>query len=149
MLDYREDIIKEMEDKEGRRSDIIWSAGSITGYIWDFFRNTIVLLVVLAIYDNLRMSSEVIMGSLLILIYLSVISTGAIITQSVMRNGIAAHSYKTEVLKKIGKEDSEDDKKEFEKANFLFEKMMYKFYLNSFFSFIIFIIVLINLFGVL
>ena len=149
MIDYRDDIIKEMGDKERRRSDIIWSAGSIAGYIWDFFRNIIVLLVVLAIYDNLQMSSWVIMGSLLIFIYLSVISTGAIITQSVMRNGIATYSYKTEVLKKMGKEDSEDDKQEFEKANFLFEKMMYKFYLNSFFSFVIFIIVLINLFGVL
>ena len=147
MLDEPSEMLQKMSERAKRRSAIIWSAGSITGYVWDVIRNIIVLLIVLAIYDRIYESASVIVTSVLIFIYLNTISVGAQLAQSLAETNLRIYAHSDEILKKLGKEKDEDADEEFEKAGFMMEKIRYKFFLNSFFSFVIFIIALSKLLG--
>ena len=138
--------IEEWNRKEKFRSSIIWSKKSILGYVWDIIRNLIVIGVVLAIYSSLYDSANTIIVSILILIYLSIINIGTVLSQSSSRSNLKSHLHTAEILKKLGQEETNEDKKDFEEAGFLIEKIEYKFILNSIFNSIIFIIVLFNLF---
>lgn len=139
--------MQKMNERSKRRSAVIWSAGSIAGYVWDVIRNVVVLVVVIAIYDRIYESSSIIITSVLIFIYLNTISIGAQLSQSIAITNMRIYAHSDEILKKLGKEVDVDAEEEFEKTSFLLEKIKYKFYLNSFFSLIIFIIALGQLLG--
>ncbi len=125
-----------------RRSKILWSLQSILGYIWDIIVNIIIIVGVLLIYSNAHNTFEIIVYSLLILVFLSIIFYGA---------GNAQISMQTRIFlarELVGKDDIKLDT-EIEEATFLLDKMMYKYYINTVFRFLIFIIVLYNLIPVL
>lgn len=149
MLEDTKDLLEKIKKQSDKRSSVIWSGTSITGYIWDIIRNLIVIGVVLTIYSVVYESESVIIVSILILTYLSVISIGAQISQSVAKGNLLLYSQTNKILKKTGEEISGEDSDDFENANFLLEKFQYKFILNSVFNFVIFLIVLVNLLGAL
>ncbi len=142
-------LIKELASKtkasEDLRKSIVWSKGSIVGYIWDVVRNLITLFVVVAIYDSTHGSFERITASLLILIYLTVISYGATLAMGNARSILVTYSQTLEIRRKSGQIENEDEELELKKANFILEKTMYKFYLNSVFSGLMYFIVVMKL----
>ena len=127
----------------------MWSKLSITGYIWDIIRNLIIIFVIVLIYGSVYGSFETIVISLLILIYITVIIYGATLTQSSVRNTLQTYSQGVETRKQLGGEETEEEKEEFEEAGYTLEKVMYKFYINSSFHFIVFVIVIFNLLSAL
>lgn len=140
-------IVEAMKEKNKRRSDVIWSGVSIVGYIWDIIRNLVIVGVVLSIYNSTSEHILVVIISLIIFVYLNTITIGAQLAQTLVKTNIGMYFHASVILKKLGKEQSEDEQEEFEKTGFLMEKVQYKFYLNSVFNFIIFVIALVNLLG--
>lgn len=140
-----------MNEQSKKRSAVIWSGASIAGYIWDIIRNLIVIVIILTVYSVVYDPANVIIISILILIYLSVVSIGAQLSQSLARTNLRVHTYSTEILQNLDKsrEENESEKEEFLKAGFIIEKIQYKFILNSIFNFIIFLIAIFNLLNVL
>lgn len=151
MFEYPRDILEKMNERAKRRRAVIWSSASIIGYIWDIIRNLIVISIILAVYDIIYDPASVVIISILILIYLSVVSMGAGLWQSFARTHLVIYAKVTEILQKLDKsrEENQDEKEEFEKAEFMIDKIQYKFILNSIFNFIIFVIALFNLLGAL
>lgn len=147
MFDNPSEILQKINEHAKRRSAVIWSTGSIVGYVWDIIRNLIVVGVVVGVYGRIYESPSVIMVSVLIMIYLNTITIGAQLSQSLAETNLRIYAHSDEILKKLGKEKDEDAEEEFEKVGFMLEKIKYKFYLNSFFSFVIFVIALVKLLG--
>jgi hypothetical protein len=141
---FGDSILEKIKERTKRRSAVVWSGTSIAGYIWDIIRNIIVILIVLAIYNSIYDSTEIIIVSILILIYLSIVGTGAQLGQSQIKTSILNTTHLIEILKEMGK-TKESEEEEIENAEFLLEKIQYKFILNSVFNFIIFVIVFFNL----
>ena len=149
MFEEPEDIVININERAKRRSAVIWSGTSITGHIWDIVRNLIIVAIVVGVYSVLYDPENIIIVSILILIYLSVLFIGAGLSQAIVQTNFRTQTQITEILKRLGKEETEDDAEDFENARFLLEKIQYKFILNSVFHFIIFIIVVLNLLGTL
>lgn len=138
-------IINEIQERSKRRSAVLWSKGSIIGYVWDVIRNLLIIVVVLGIFNHLSNPSDVIIVSILVLIFLDVIVIGAQQGQILVKNTIQTQVNISEILEKLGKVRSVEEKEEVEKISFFIEKVQYKFILNSIFYFIITIITLLNL----
>lgn len=140
-------ILEEMVKRNTRRSEFVWSKMSILGYLWSIFINIIVILIVLGIYNSILSRADTIVISILIFIYLTLISIGAQLGQGLIDVNFHIHNQFFKVLKKMGDELSDEEKDDFEKANFIFERNQYKFILNSIFNFIIFMIAFLYLLG--
>lgn len=145
-----DEILEKMDQQAKRRSAVIWSAGSIAGYVWDIIRNLIVVAIILGIYFSFAFdATSTIIISVLIMIYLNTITICAQLSQSLIQTNFRIHARSDEILKKLGKEKDEESEVEFEKAGFMLEKAQYKFILNSVFNFIIFLIALVKLLSAL
>lgn len=142
-------FIKELKEKQKRRSDIIWSKLSITGYIWDILRNCVVVVIILSIYEVVYEPTSIIIVSLLIFIYLAILSAGAHITQVQEKFNIIEYNRYIKIIEKLGEKEPKEDRESIEETGFLLEKMQYKFILNSVFNGIVFLIAFLNLIGVL
>lgn len=147
LSDDSKGIWEELQARQKRRSALLWSGTSIIGYIWDIIRNLIVIGIIVSIYDVLYDPVDIIIISILILIYLSITSIGAQIAQGIVRTNLYVHSRTMEIMKGFNSELTDD--LDFEDAAFNLEKAQYKFILNSIFNFIVFLIVLFNLLGAL
>lgn len=148
MYEDQKNILEQFVEKNKRRSDFVWSKSSIIGYLWDIVINIIVVFVVLGIYSTIYSSSDIIIVSILILIYLRIVSVVPGLGQSMLRTRLINYWQTAEILKKLGKEDREEDRSGVEELEFLLEKAEYKYYISSIFNFIIFIIVILNFFGI-
>jgi len=130
-----------------RRSAIVWSWPSIFGYVWDVIRNLIVIAVVLAIYRVLNEPFQVIVVSILILTYVTLVVVSAQLSRLMADIMLHIERKSNDVLKQLGKEQDEGSTTDFEEAGFLLEKLQYKSYVNGTFNFIIYLIVVFQIFG--
>lgn len=139
----------ELMDRSKRRSSIVWSWPSIVGYVWDTIRNLIVVLVVLLIFSVLHEPFQIIVASLLILIYTNLSIVGGQLALMIGGTLLNLHRQLREILSQLGKEQDEDSRFEFDNAGFTLEKTQYKFYLNVAFNFVIYLICVFNIFSAL
>lgn len=122
------------------------------GYIWAVIVNLITIGVVLGIYSNLYQSFEVIVVSLLILIYLS-IQTFAMTYGNATIETAFSMNFEFQRIRKlvqknqIDEDEEEDEKEEIQEARKKVDKAKIKMYINAGFAFIIYIIALWNIFN--
>lgn len=123
------------------------------GYIWIVISNLIALFVAFAIFGSTYSSFETIVFSLLILIYINLISFSGIYGQTKVKEVLMMHE-EFKKMRKLLKEDVSEDDEIFEQEDLKNAKEKakqneIKFYINAGFMFIIYIIVLWNLLGAL
>lgn len=123
------------------------------GYIWTVISNLIALFVAFAIFGSTYSSFETIVFSLLILIYINLISFSGIYGQTKVKEVLMMHE-EFKKMRKLLKEDVSEDDEIFEQEDLKNAKEKakqneIKFYINAGFMFIIYIIVLWNLLGAL
>lgn len=123
------------------------------GYAWTVIVNLITIGVVLGIYSNLYQSFEVIVVSLLILIYLS-IQTFAMTYGNATIDAAFSMNFEFQRLRKLVQknqidEDEESEREEIQEARKKVDKAKIKMYINAGFAFIIYIIALFHIFGAL
>lgn len=121
-------------------------------YIWTVIANFIALFVALAIFGSTYTSFETIVFSLLILIYINLLSFGWTYGQAKVKEVLMMHE-EFKRMRKLLKEDVSKDDEIFEQedlknAKDKARKNEIKFYINAGFMFIIYIIVVWNLLGV-
>lgn len=136
---------KTTKEELNKRSSILWSGSSIMGYIWDVVINIILILIILSIYSSIHDSASVIIVSLSIFIYLSIVSIGAQLSQGLIKNSIRTTFLFNKIIKEIKKETDENLENETEGVGFALEKIHIKYIINSIFHFIVFVIALLNL----
>jgi len=136
---------KTTKEELNKRSSILWSGSSIMGYIWDVVINIILILIILSIYSSIHDSASVIIVSLSIFIYLSIVSIGAQLSQGLIKNSIRTTFLFNKIIKEIKKETDENLENEIEGVGFALEKIHIKYIINSIFHFIVFVIALLNL----
>lgn len=124
------------------------------GYIWTVIVNIITVFVVVSIYDSLYDDFEIIVVSLLILIYLSIQTFIMTYGNILIKNAFSLNSEFNRIRKLI--QNNEDyeyeenlEKEDIEEAHKKTNKAEIKMYINAGFAFIIYLIALYNLFGVL
>lgn len=139
------DMASKIEVLGNLRKNIVWSMGSIVDYIWVVITNLVTLFIVVAIYNSIYESFERITVSLLILIYLTVISVGSTLALGNAKNILMTYSQTKEIRKNSGQAQHENEEFDLAEANFTFEKTMNKFYINSGFNGLIYFIVIIKL----
>ncbi len=127
--------------------DVNWM--KMAGYLWQIVKNILIVLIIIGIYDSIYDSFEIIVVSLLIVIYCD-------IRGFLMLYGITNLSFivwlseefkKVRVLlKEIPNEYEEDERQRLKVMN---QKNMPKFYINVGFLLLIFLIAIVNLLGAL
>lgn len=138
-------IVEKMNEVEQRRKAVVWSWASLFGYGWTVLVNLIMVAIVFGIYDKVSGDGQIIV-SILIITYLAIVNIGTQLSQLMMKKGIFDYGYTRKILDALGKEATEEEKADFENANFLLQKAEYKFVINSLFNFIVFLIALAYLF---
>lgn len=124
------------------------------GYTWTVIVNLITISVVLGIYSNLYQSFEVIVVSLLILIYLS-IQTFVMTYGNATIDTVFSMNFEFQRLRKlvqknqINQDEEENEREEIQEARKKVDKAKIKMYINAGFAFIIYIIALFHIFGAL
>lgn len=120
------------------------------GYAWTVIVNLITIGVVLGIYSNLYQSFEIIVVSLLILIYLSIqtfaMTYGNATIDTMFRMNFEFQRMR-KLLQKNQTEEDEDEKEEVKEARKMVDKAKVKMYINAGFAFIIYVIALWNIFN--
>ena len=122
------------------------------GYAWTVIVNFITIGVVLGIYSNLYQSFEVIVVSLLILIYLS-IQTFAMTYGNATIDTAFSMNFEFQRIRKlvqknqIDEDEDENEREEIQEARKKVDKAKIKMYINAGFAFIIYIIALWNIFN--
>lgn len=118
-------------------------------YAWTVIVNLITIGVVFAIYDNVYASFEIIVVSLLILIYLSFQSFSMIYGKITTANAFILDGEFKRIRKLLKDEPDEYEVEEIQEAKKKVDKAMIKMYINAGFLFIIYLITLFQLFGAL
>ncbi|PIZ76620.1 hypothetical protein COY05_00570 [Candidatus Peregrinibacteria bacterium CG_4_10_14_0_2_um_filter_38_24] len=117
------------------------------GYIWTVIVNLITIGVVVAIYDKIYESFEIIIVSILVLIYLSVQSLLMTYGSTTITLGFALDTEFKNIKKLLGKDLTKSDIEKTQEAKKEADKSMVKMYINATFLFIIYLIALYYLFG--
>jgi len=117
------------------------------GYIWTVIVNLITIGVVFAIYDNVYDSFEIIVVSLLILIYLGFQSFSMIYNKTMIETAFVLDGEFKRIRRLLKNEPNEYKTKKIQEAKKKADKAMVKMYINSIFLFIIYLITLFYLFG--
>lgn len=122
-------------------------------YAWTVISNLIALFVAFAIFGSTYSSFETIVFSLLILIYINLISFSGIYGQTKVKEVLMMHEEFKKMRKLLNEKVNEDDEvfeqEDLKNAKEKARQNEIKFYINVGFMFIIYIIVLFNLFGAL
>jgi len=122
-------------------------------YGWTIALNIFTVFVVLAIFNVASTSFETIVFSLLVLVYLAIYNFFAVFGQAYKQQMFALASefkiIRTLLHDIFNRSERQWESEDFEKAGTFLKKATIKFYLNAVFGFIIFLIVLYNLFGAL
>lgn len=119
------------------------------GYAWTVIVNLITIGVVFAIYGSVYESFEVIVISLLILIYLSFQSFSMIYGKTTAETSFALDAEFKRIRKLLKDEEDEYEVEEMQEAKKKVDKTMVKMYINAGFIFIIYLIALFYLLGTL
>ncbi|MFC1790319.1 hypothetical protein ACFLZP_02445 [Patescibacteria group bacterium] len=126
---------------------------SYLGYVWTFLVNVFTVFVVLAIFDSVYKDFETIILCITILVYLNVNSFSSLWAWLKQRELFELHDEFEKIRKlldeKVDESDEEYKKEEIENSKNRFEKQQVKFYINSGFALIIYIITLLTLFSAL
>lgn len=118
-------------------------------YAWTVIINLITIGVVLAIYDNVYASFEIIVVSLLILIYLSFQSFSMVYGKAATETVFAIHGEFKRIRKLLKDDPDEYEVEEIQETKKKADKAMIKMYINTAFLFIIYLIALFQLFDAL
>lgn len=118
-------------------------------YAWTVIQNLIVIGVIFAIYGSIYASFEVIVVSLLILIYLSLQGFSMIYGKTSVETAFALDAEFKRIRKLLKDEPEEYETEEIQEAKKKVDRMMVKMYINSGFLFLIYLITLWHLFGAL
>lgn len=124
------------------------------GYLWVVIINIIVTGVVIAIYDSIYESFEIIAVSLLILIYLTIKTFTMTWSTTTLSTFLYTHQEFSKIRNSLHKHEADDndrvdEQEEFREGEKKFDTSKIKTYINEVFSFIIYVIVLFNLFDAL
>jgi len=119
------------------------------GYTWTVIVNLITIGVVLAIYGSIYTDFEIIVVSLLILIYLSVQSLSMISGKMTIETTFALDTEFKQIRRLLKDEPNEYEVEENQEAKKKVDKAMMKMYINAGFLFIIYLIALFHIFGAL
>ena len=119
------------------------------GYVWTVIVNLITIGVVLAIYDNVYESFEIIVTSILILVYLSIQSFSMVYGQTITATAFGLDTEFKRIRKLLKDEPNKDEKEEIQEAKKKVDRAAIKMYINAGFLFIIYLIALFHLFGAL
>ncbi len=120
------------------------------GYAWTVIVNLITIGVVLGIYSNLYQSFEIIVVSILILIYLSIQTFAMTYGNATVDTAFAMNfefQRMRKLLQKNQTEEDEDEKEEIQEVRKKVDKAKVKMYINAGFAFVIYIIALGNIFN--
>lgn len=118
-------------------------------YAWTGIVNLITIGVVLAIYGKVYENFEIIIVSILILIYLSFQGFSMIYGQTIMATAFGLDTEFKRIRKLLKDEPNRDEKEEIQEAKKKVNKATIKMYINAAFLFIIYLIALFHLFGAL
>lgn len=121
----------------------------ILGYVWAVIINLITLFVVFSILSVADTSFEKIVLCFLVLIYLQIISISSVWSfQQLDFTGALYEEFKRirHLLKEGTDEYEEEQAKEFKSKK---DNITVTFYINAFFNFIIYVIIILNLLGAL
>lgn len=146
-----EEKIEKIKKYEEERKVAFWK--NLPFYIWAIFTDFIAVFVVIAIFGFAYDTSETIIFSILILIYINVVGFNGIYGQMETKEVLVLNE-EFKRLRKLLKEDVSEDDKIFEEEdlNNVREKVRQaeiKFYIHGIFSFLIYLIVLWNLLSAL
>ncbi len=119
------------------------------GYVWAVIANLITIGVVFAIYGSVYASFEIIVISLLILIYLSFQGFSMIYGKTTAETTFALDAEFKRIRRLLKDEPNEYETEEIQEAKKKVDKAMVKMYINAGFIFIIYLIVLFYLFDTL
>ena len=119
------------------------------GYAWTIIVNLITIGVVLAIYGKVYESFEIIVVSILILIYLSFQGFSMIYGQTITATAFGLDTEFKRIRKLLKDEPNRDEREEIQEAKKKVDKATIKMYINAAFLFIIYLIALFHLFGAL
>lgn len=119
------------------------------GYVWTVIINLITIGVVLAIYGKVYESFEIIVVSILILIYLSFQGFSMIYGQTITAAAFGLDTEFKRIRKLLKDEPNKYEKEEIQEAKKKVDKATIKMYINAAFLFIIYLIALFHLFGAL
>lgn len=119
------------------------------GYAWTVIVNLITIGVALAIYSKVYTSFEIIVVSLLILIYLSFQNFAMIYGKTTVETAFALDEEFKRIRRLLKDELDECKTEEMQEAKKKIDKAMIKMYINAAFLFIIYLIALFHLFSAL
>ena len=117
-------------------------------YLWAVIVNLVTIGVVLAIYDNVHGSFEIIVISILILIYLSVQSFSMIYGPTITTTALGLDT-ELKRIRKLLKDKPNKDEEEIQGVKNEVDRAVIKIRINAGFFFIIYLIALFNLFDAL
>ncbi|MCX6792910.1 MAG: hypothetical protein NTY12_02700 [Candidatus Falkowbacteria bacterium] len=150
ILEYIEKLLDKKEIVASEDSDAIKkNPWRWLGYTWTIIINLITIGVVLAIYDKVYANFEIIVVSILILIYLSLQSFSMIYGRTIWQTALGLDVEFKRIRKLLKNEPNKDEKDEMQEAKKTVNEAMIKMYINAAFLFIIYLITLLHLFGAL
>lgn len=122
----------------------------LISYGWTVLINIITIAVVISIFDAIYGTFETIVCSLLVLIYVNLSSFGAIYGQSTTKRILMDHA-RFKRLRTLLKEEPDPNEVAFEaddeeSVKVEAKKSEIKFYINTVFNFLIYIIAIVNIF---
>ncbi|MBI2410169.1 hypothetical protein HYV30_03995 [Candidatus Kaiserbacteria bacterium] len=142
-----------LAEQEALRDSVVKSTWAITGYVWDVIRNLIVSMIVLYVYSNVYSDTQLLF-SVLLIIYLSVVSVGAGLGQYNVRMSlfnIRLHLKTQTILlsradeSSVARENLADEENEVRIAEYEADKLRYKFYINGTFISVLYVMAVYNL----
>ncbi len=136
--------VKDESIKEEKKDVLKWF-----GYLWTVVTNIITVGVVLGIYGQVYQNFEVIVVSILILIYLSFQSFSMTCGKTTVQTAFGLDTEFKRIRKLLKNEPSRDEVEGMKEARKTIDKAIVKMYINAGFIFIIYLITLAHLFGAL
>lgn len=151
ILKYIDKLLNEKDNTTTKKDVVAEKKNSWRwlGYAWTVVVNLITIGVVLAIYGKVYESFEIIVVSILILIYLSFQGFSMIYGQTIAATAFGLDTEFKRIRKLLKDEPNRYEKEEIQEAKKKVDKATIKMYINAAFLFIIYLIALFQLFGAL
>jgi len=145
LLNEKEDAGSKIDNDEAKKKNY-WDW---IRYIWTFIVNIIAVVIVLSIYGAVYKKFEIIVVSILILIYLSLQSFIMFYGRTITENIFFLDTEFKRIRKLLKDEPNKYEKEEIQEAKKKVDKASIKMYINAAFLFVIYLIALFNLFSAL
>ena len=146
MEDYR-DILEELKKSEEKRR--VAFRKNLPSYIWLVVKDLIALGIIIGVFSFASNYFEVVIFSLLVLIYLSIEGFFSTYGYKTMQTNLALSNELLQIKKLLKYEENEGEKDKREKVVEIYNKLETHVYIHSFFLLIFFLIALWNLLSVI